>query len=210
VFVIMMVVGLVGLAVMAIPAFAHHHHHHVSAPRGGPSLSGDGVAPHHGLAAHGAKSPSRELVPADTDHGQNLRFIPSPRAICSVVALYGAFGNALVHAAHLSTGVALLVAAAPALLIEQVVIKRLWNLVFRFQGAASSPLESLIFTEALAVVPFRNGRGLVSAVRDGRSVQLVAELRQDQAMLPVKVGERLRIEDVDPSRERVTVSLLRE
>ena len=202
-FVIMMVIGLVGLAVMAIPAFAHHH---VPPAHGGTSLSGHGAAAHDGLGAHG---PSRELVPADTAHERNLRFIPSPRAICSVLALYGAFGNALVHAAHLSMVVALLVAAAPALLIEQLVIKRLWNLVFRFQGAASSPLDTLIFAEALAVVPFRNGRGLVSTVRDGRSVQLVAELRHDQAMLPVKVGARLRIEDVDASRERVTVSVLR-
>jgi hypothetical protein len=75
---------------------------------------------------------------------------------------------------------------------------------------ASTPLDSLLFAEALAVMPFRNGRGLVSTVRDGRSVQLVAELRQDQAMLPVKVGARLRIEDVDASRERVTVSVLRD
>jgi hypothetical protein len=229
VFVMMMVIGLVGLSVMAIPAFGHRH---APSPHGGPTPSGHGAAAHHGLGAHagghaahagahavhagahgphaGASGPSRELVPADAAHGRNWRFIPSPRAIFSVLALYGAFGNALVHAAHLGMVIASLVAVAPALLVEQLVVKRVWNLVFRFQGVASSPLEALIFADALAVVPFRNGRGLVSTVRDGRSVQLVAELRKDQAMLPVKVGARLRIEDVDASRERVTVSVLRD
>ncbi|MGH7294202.1 MAG: hypothetical protein ACRELB_04685, partial [Polyangiaceae bacterium] len=65
-----------------------------------------------------------------------------------------------------------------------------------------------LLAEATAVVPFRNGRGIVSVVRDGRTVQLAATLREDHAALPVKVGDRLRVEDVDAPRERVTVSIL--
>jgi hypothetical protein len=48
---------------------------------------------------------------------------------------------------------------------------------------------------------------MVSTVRDARRVQLAAQLRRDQAALPVKVGDRLLIEDVDAANERVTVSL---
>ena len=60
------------------------------------------------------------------------------------------------------------------------------------------------------MVPFRNGRGLVSTVRDGRRVQLAACLRKDQESVPVKVGDRLLIEDVDAAKERVTVSVYRD
>jgi hypothetical protein len=75
------------------------------------------------------------------------------------------------------------------------------------QGAACTPLEQLVLSEAQAVVPFRNGRGLVSLLRDGRRVQLAASLRKDQLALPVRVGDRLIIEEVDAARERVTVTI---
>jgi hypothetical protein len=60
----------------------------------------------------------------------------------------------------------------------------------------------------LQLVPFRNGRGSVSTLRDGRVVQL--SLSADaEATAPVKVGDLLRIELVDARSERVTVSALR-
>jgi hypothetical protein len=58
------------------------------------------------------------------------------------------------------------------------------------------------------VVTFRNGRGLITTIRDGRQVQLSARLCEQQQALPVAFGQRLRIEDVDARRERVTVSVL--
>jgi hypothetical protein len=125
-----------------------------------------------------------------------------------VCALYGAFGNALVHAAHLATGVAAVLAIPPALLVERLLVRPVWNLLFRFQGDASTPLEQLILSEAQAVVPFRNGRGMITTVRDGRRVQLNARLRPEDATRPVVFGQRLRIEDVDARRERVTVSVI--
>lgn len=221
-----MVAGLVGLLLMAMPAIGRHGHAHgahaahgaravfgrgATAPRlAGRSAGGSGtaIAASTAGAAASAASAGRELVGADGPATRLLRFVPSPRAICSVLALYGAFGNALIHAAHLRFGVAALVAAAPALLVEYLLVRPVWNLLFRFQGQPSSPLEALLLSEAQAVVPFRNGRGLVSVVRDGRTVQLAATLREDHAALPVKVGDRLRIEDVDARRERVTVSVV--
>lgn len=151
---------------------------------------------------------SHEVIPADSTPAGLLRFVPSPRAICSVLALYGAFGNALVHAGHLPFASAALVAAVPAWLFERFAVRPVWNLLFRFQGQPSSPLDALLLAEAQAVLPFRNGRGIVSVVRDGRVVQLAATLREDHAALPVKVGDRLRVEDVDARRERVTVSVV--
>jgi len=208
-----MVIGLVGLAAMAIPAFAHGHG----------ALSGHGLpgGATHGLGAHGlghahgppsigsGRNAIEQWVPADPGHQGWSRFVPSPRAVFSALALYGAFGNACVHAFHLAPVAAALVAVLPALLVEFMLVRPLWRTLFRVQGAECSPLEDLVLAEAEAVVPFRNGRGVISTVRDGRRVQLAASLREDQRNLPIKVGDRLVIEDVDAARERVTVTLPR-
>jgi hypothetical protein len=233
VFLTLMVIGLVGLLVMAIPAFGRlgHGHGHGAGPalhqghgghghggagalgRGGAGGMGRGgmvTVPRAGTAPTGPAANNQELVPADTAPSGLLRFVPSPRAVLSVLALYGAFGNALLEAAHLPFVMAVFLAAVPALLIERILVRPLWNLLFRFQGQPSSSLDALLYAEACAVVPFKNGRGLVSVERDGRLVQLSARLRADQAALPIKVGERLRVEDVDARRERVTVSVFRD
>jgi hypothetical protein len=196
VFLTLMVIGLVGLVMMAVPAFGGHHH-----------------LPQMRLHGHGAGIGHQGHVgelgraTAATNH-LGLRFLPSPRTLFSLCALYGAFGNALVHAAHLSRGSAALLAIGPALLTEWILIRPIWKLLFRAQGDPSRPLEELVLSEAHAVVPFRNGRGLVTTVRDGRRIQLSARLSDEQASLPVAVGQRVRIEDVDARRECVTVSLL--
>jgi hypothetical protein len=214
VFLVLMVIGLVGLVVMAVPAFGGHGHA-THAGQLGPGAHGGhvlGPAGHAGNAGHApaAGAASKEMIPADTSSlGGIVRFIPSPRAVFSVFALYGAFGNALLDAVHLPFLVAALAAVLPALAVERFVVTPLWNLLFRFQGEPSAPLETLMFTEATAVTPFRNGRGIVSVMREGRLVQFSARLRPDEAALSVRVGERLRVEDVDAARERFTVSLLR-
>lgn len=225
-FLILMVAGLVGLAMMALPAFSRHGAGHLGhAAHAGHALLHAGHAAkltNAGAAAHGAAAQgtaaqgmahagqalvqkSNALAPAETRSGI-ARFIPSPRLICSLLALYGAFGNALV-AAHLSVEVAALLAAVPAILVEKFAVTPLWRLLFRFQGQPSSPLDELVWSEATAVTPFRNGRGLVTVVRDGRSVQFTATLVEAQASRAVRVGDRLRVEEVDGPRERVTVSL---
>ena len=196
-FLALTVIGMVGLLMLALPALGGHH------------PTGHGAAAHpaagHGHPHPGAGADKGALaVPA---HGVG-RFIPSPRALFSLCALYGAFGNALVHAGHLSIATASLVAPLPALLAERLLIRPVWNLLFRFQGAPSSPLEQLVMSEARAVVPFRNGRGVVAIVRDGRQVQLPARLCEQDAGAPVGFGQRLRIEDVEARQERVTVSIV--
>jgi hypothetical protein len=202
VFLTMIVVGLVGLLMMALPALGGHHlpPAHGSGHGHGSSIGAQthgqvhGPGPAHGHVAINART--------------MLRFLPSPRVAFSLCALYGAFGNALVHAGHLGEPGAALIAIVPAFLVERLLIRPVWNLLFRFRADASSPLEQLIFSEAQAVVPFRNGRGMIATVRDGRRVQLHARLTEQHATLPVKFGQRLRIEDVDARRERVTVSVV--
>jgi len=231
-FLIMMVIGLVGLAMMAIPAFARHstapptqgHAGALGYGAGGGHLPAHGGVHGHAPAMGGrtALTPShaqpttaaepgasQEMLPAaDAAPSGIVRWLPSPRGVFTALALYGAFGNALVDAFHLTPLVAALAALMPTLLVERFVVRPLWNLVFRFQGRPSASLDQLILAEAVAVVPFRNGRGIVSTNREGRVVQLVARLCDEQTMLNVKVGDRLRIEEVDAKHERVTVSVL--
>lgn len=200
-FLMLMVIGLAGLLVMALPAFARHG-------------TGGGHAAHHALhvrstpalPGHGLIKETNALAAAKSATGP-MRFIPSPRLIFSLLALYGAFGNALLRAAHLSPLVAALVAVLPAAAIERFAVTPLWNLLFRFEGRPSSPLAELVLGDATAVTAFRNGRGIVSIVRDGRLVQFSARLIDAQAALEVRVGDRLRVEDLDAERERLTVSV---
>ncbi|MEO7034643.1 MAG: hypothetical protein ABI548_12110 [Polyangiaceae bacterium] len=214
-FLVLLVIGLVGLAAMAIPALGHSHGAHAGLGHAARGALGGGAARGIGHASatpvvSNARGALQHLLPADAAHAGVWRFVPSPRAVFSMLALYGAFGNAAIHAFHLPFLSAAISAVVPALLVERVLVRPLWNLVFRLEAPACSPLEQLILTEANAVTPFRNGRGMVSTVRDGRRVQLVATLRQDQTTLPVRVGARLLIEDVDAANERVTVSMTRD
>ena len=83
----------------------------------------------------------------------------------------------------------------------------LWNALIHAEGQPSAPLEELVMDEAEAVTPFTNGRGIVQVVRDGRLVQFSAHLPAEQATMPVRVGDKLRVEDVDAEKERLTVTL---
>jgi hypothetical protein len=78
----------------------------------------------------------------------------------------------------------------------------------RFQGTPSTSIDQLVLKEAVAVTPFRNQKGIVRVEHEGRLVQLSAELTEADAILEVKVGDRLLIETVDPAKQRVTVSVV--
>ncbi|HLJ79909.1 MAG TPA: hypothetical protein VKT52_00400 [Ktedonobacterales bacterium] len=216
IFVILMIAGLVGLALMALPGFARHGH--AGAAPHGLGHAGHGVV-HIG---HGASHvPSGHAVASSATPGAQggassgpargntgpFWLTPSPRVLFSLMTLFGAFGYALVEAAHLAPMVAGLLAVIPALLIERFAVTPLWNLLFQFQGTPCAPLQELVLGEATAVTPFRNGRGLVSVVHDGRLVQLRAELVASQKAMPVRVGDTLLIEEVDAEHERMTVSM---
>ncbi|WNG56394.1 hypothetical protein F0U59_17695 [Archangium gephyra] len=175
-FLIVMCVGLVGLSAMAIPGLFHHGH------------LGDGSWHVTHTPPHGHPVPG-----SDSSHGFPP-FLPAPRLLFSVLALYGTFGNVLALT-HLPLWIVALLALLPALLVERFVLAPLWKLAFQFQGRPSSPLPALLMEDARAVTSFRNGKGLVRVIRDGRSVQLSARLVEGQSMLPVQVGDKLRIEE---------------
>ena len=201
-FLVLLVVGAVGMLLMAIPGL-NHGHGGVGAhlPPHFPHLTHLPGAPH--TAAHGAPP----HTPPVGHSGSITRFIPSPRMIFGFLALYGAFGNAFEKAGHLPVNLAALAALLPAFLLERYALGPFWNRLMAFQGAPCAPLETLVMCEAKAVTPFRNGRGMVSLVYEGRLVQMRADLTSEQSALPVSVGDALRVEDIDGKKERVTVSI---
>lgn len=208
-FLVAMCVGLVGLGVMAVPGLSHHGH--VGHPGSLHMAHGHGSLSHashpgHPVAAHPGAHASSHSAHA-SDSGQSLlRLVPTPRTIFSVLALYGAFGN-LLALTFASPWLAALLALVPALLVERFLLAPLWKLAFRFQGQPSSPFPALLMEQAHAVTAFHNGKGMVQVIRDGRSVQLSARLVEGQSLLRVRVGDTLRIEEIDPEHERVIVSL---
>jgi hypothetical protein len=221
-FLALMIIGLTGLVVMAIPFLGRHGHGHAAAHSlghaghgtmqighgqgaGHVSHTGSGHAAAHGAGTH-ADATGKEVAAGNAPGGM-ARFMPSPRAIFSFLALYGAFGNALVERGHLPVWIAGLLAILPALLLERFAVTPLWNLLLRFQARPSSPMELLVLEKATAVTSFHNGKGLVSVERDGRSVQFRAQLAEEQAAIPVRVGDELHIDDVDAANERLTVRL---
>ncbi len=233
VFLALMVAGLTGLLIMAIPALGRHGHigtshgitpghgglhigpahtaGHIGAAQAGGHAGGALPATNGGVAAAGsALTAAGEAVPAlSVLPGSGLsRFLPSPRMVFSLLALYGAFGNALHSGLHWSMGLSALVAALPAGLLEKFAVTPLWNVMLSAQGEPCLPLESLTFCEAEAVTPFPNGRGIVAVEREGRMVQFSATLPEDQAHIAVRVGDKMRIEEVDAARERMVVTLM--
>ncbi|HEY2515358.1 MAG TPA: hypothetical protein VGI39_31035 [Polyangiaceae bacterium] len=212
-FLVLMVIGLTGLAMTALPALLQHgaYSDNGQLPAHPPAQPHAHLPPPAApIAGAGRVGVDENVVPALLLARRGLaRWLPSPRGVFTALALYGAFGNLLLDAFHLSALVSALAAAVPAYLVDRFAVRPLWSLAFRYQAAPSAPLDLLVSSEAVATTPFRNGRGIVSANLEGRILQLHASLAAGEASQAVRVGDRLRIEDVDARRERVTVSILR-
>lgn len=223
-FLIMMIAGLFGLLLMAVPGMNRHGHSSAGTPAhtGGAIAGAHGTTLTHGTAHAGAHAPApaqgaNAAHPAQGANASGAKGgasgtdwmvrLAQPRVWFGLLALYGAFGYLLTEWRLFPFWPAALAAVLPALLLERYAVTPLWNALLGFQGKPCSPLETLVMSEATAVTPFRNGKGIVTVERDGRAVQLTAQLPPDQAAMPVRVGDRLRVEDVDAAKERVTVSL---
>jgi hypothetical protein len=215
VFLALMIAGLTGLIVMAIPAFGRHGSMGTPHGLGAAGHTGLHLGPAQGAIHAGGAAIGQTLTAAGkgavksaSSSASNLRFLPSPRMIFSLMALFGAFGNAFHGALHFTPIVAGLVAVVPTALLEKFAVTPLWNAMLSAQGKPCAPLEALTLCEAEAVTPFRNGKGIVAVEREGRMVQFSAQLLPEQAHLPVQVGDKLRVEEVDATRERMTVTLM--
>jgi membrane protein implicated in regulation of membrane protease activity len=143
---------------------------------------------------------------AQTGNFEWARVIPSPRGVFSIMAMFGAFGYALLPLVHFWPLAAVL-AFVPAWAIEYFAVRPLWNALFQFQGKPAAPIEALVTCDATAVTPFRNGKGLVAVEHNGQIVQFSARLQEAHASVPVHVGDKLCVEEVDSANQRMLVSV---
>jgi len=210
-----LLLGAVGLCVMAVSGLGHHGH----AGRSGHAPAGHaGHAGHVGHVGHGhtghvpATHGARAARGTGPQHSATdfLLAVASPRYLFSFFLGFGAVGELL---RPVTGGIVLAAAAvAGAVLFERFVVSPLWNLSMRFASTPASMLESAVTDEATAVTAFdANGQGIVSVEVDGQIVQILATLRGDDRLLGgprIRAGQRVRIEEVDAGRNCCTISLL--
>src|SRR6266545_3377073 len=175
--------GVTGLVAMALRGGGHGH-------------GGLGHAAHgHGGHAHAGHA------------GGRLMSLLSPRVLFSF--LVGAGATGLLLAPFLLEPLVAAGAVVGGYVFERFLVGPIWNFMFRFESRPAATLESAIMEEASAETDFDpQGQGLIRLELDGQVVQLLGTLRaEDRAgVRRIRRGDRLRIEDVDPARNRCTVS----
>jgi hypothetical protein len=221
------VLGAAGMAAMALLGFTSSHgggHAHDTAGHefhgvGGHIHSGAGHAVGHAVghgpaASHGAAVTHAGHAHVNADghaHAEGWKSQAwswlSPRVLFNVLVGFGATG--LVAERLLGPILALPVAIVGGLVFETVVVRPIFNSLFRFESQPAQTLESAIMSQGKAVTGFDvNGNGLVSLELGGEVVQILGTLTTDErkAGIRVRAGDSVRIEDVDSTRNRCTVS----
>ena len=205
-YMLLLILGGLGLAAMALvggvrhggahaghaghTGHAHTGHGHA---RGGPSHSHGGA--HHPSIKESASKALSSLI--------------SPRilfALCLGIGTSGVFAQKWI-----SGPILLAIALAGGLFFERFIVGPIWKQALRFESAPALTLESAVGSEATVASAFdKNGQGLVAIEVDGQLVQLLGTLQGSDHALATRVpaGTRVRIEQVDPAKNRVTVSLI--
>lgn len=215
-----LLLGAIGLAVMAFGGFGHRGHGGGHGGRGGHgSHSSHGAHTAHSQGPGGGRSAANAghahgsvaSAQGARDAAANaLLAVASPRFVFSLALGVGAVGALL--RPILGGPILLAAAVAGGVLFERVIVAPLWNFAMRFASTPASMLESAVTDEATAVTSFdANGQGIVSVEVDGQIVQILATLQPDDRALGggrIRAGQRVRIEDVDAKKNCCTVSLI--
>src|SRR3954462_8292415 len=213
------VLGAAGMAAMAFLGFTSSH-------SGGGGHSHDtvghelhGIGHSHALPtphAHGHSPAVGSGYPVTQSHSTQVN--PdgwkthawswlSPRVLFNVLVGFGATG--LIAERLVGPFLALPIALAGGLAFETVVVRPIFNSLFRFASEPAQTLESSIMSEAKAVTGFdARGNGLIAVELGGEVVQILGTLTAGErnAGVRVRAGDMVRIEDVDGTRNRCTVS----
>jgi hypothetical protein len=233
-----LVLGAAGMAAMAFLGFTsshsggHHGHdtsghevHGVGAPHIGAS-HGHSIAPSHGIA-HGsgaghahvdAHLPHLKDGARVTVHTHEPNVHPdgwtshvlswlSPRVLFNVLVGFGATG--LIVERLVGPFLALPIALIGGIAFESVVVRPIFNSLFRFESRPAQTLESALMSEGRAVTGFdANGNGLISLELGGEVVQVLGtQLNEErEAGVRIRAGDIVRIEEIDDTRNRCTVS----
>ncbi len=191
--------GGAGLVAMAATGLAHSGSH------GAPPAGGHGPGGHIAGHAHASHAMGHQTG----GFRSALLSLASPRVLFSLLVGFGLTG--VVVRPFLSGVLLLVTAVAGAIVFERALVAPLWRALFRFASNPASTLESSLMGEARATSGFDDrGQGLVAVEVDGQIVQCLGTLRPDDMTLGVHVraGDVLRVEDVDATRNRCTVSFV--
>ena len=187
------VLGGAGMAAMAFLGFTSSHGGgHQTHDTSGHEMHGIAHAPPH--AHHdGWKS--------------NLWSWLSPRVLFNFLVGFGATG--LVVERLVGPVLALPIAIAGGVAFEALVVRPIFNSLFRFESSPAQTLESALMSEGRAVTGFdAGGNGLISLELGGEVVQVLGtQLGEERAAgVRIRAGDTVRIEEVDSRRNRCTVS----
>jgi hypothetical protein len=199
------VLGAAGMAAMAFLGFASshsggHHGHDTS----GHEVHGTGAS-HSIGAAHGHSiAPSHGIAHAAGTHVWSWL---SPRVLFNVLVGFGATG--LIVERLVGPFLALPIALIGGIAFESVVVRPIFNSLFRFESQPAQTLDSALMSEGRAVTGFdAHGNGLISLELGGEVVQVLGtQLNEErEAGVRIRAGDIVRIEEVDDTRNRCTVS----
>lgn len=230
----MAAMAFLGLASSHGGGGAHHGHatsgtshgvggsHSVGAGHGHAAQPSHGVAhapSHHAGLQIGAKTYNATHYPTAPGHGHiaagaraggwrsHVWSWLSPRVLFNVLVGFGATG--LIVERLVGPVLALPIALIGGIAFESLVVRPIFNSLFRFESAPAQTLESSIMSEARAVTGFDvNGNGMISVELGGEVVQILGTLTRDElkAGVRVRAGDSVRVEEVDSVRNRCVVS----
>ena len=203
-----LVLGGAGLVAMAATGLAHSGSHSGPPATGHAGAGhGSGQAQGHAQASHSAASHAQGRGAGGVRSA--LLSLASPRVLFSLLVGFGLTG--VVGRPFVSGVLLAAIAVAGGIAFERALVAPLWRALFKFASNPASTLESSLMGEARAASGFDgNGQGLVAVEVDGQVVQCLGTLRADDMALGVHVhaGDLLRVEDVDATRNRCTVSFV--
>lgn len=194
--------GAAGLGIMGLSGFAHTVGGHHGVPTSSATHTGHHVASARAGVRGGSRGGGRAV-------GRGLLALLSPRPIFSLLLGFGAVG--LIFGSLVGGALLLGVAALGGLLFELVLVRPVWNFLFRFESTPALTLESCIGDEARAATSFdAKGNGVIALELDGQVVQLLGSLRPEDrdAGIRIRAGDPVRIDEVDAERNRCTVRLV--
>ena len=188
-----------------------HHGHDTS----GHEMHGIGAAHTHAIApshsiGHGVGHAHAVSHAGHAHHDgwrSNVWSWLSPRVMFNFLVGFGVTG--LLVERLVGPVLALPIAVAGGVAFETLVVRPIFNSLFRFESAPAETLEAALMSEGRAVTGFDSrGNGLISLELGGEVVQVLGtQLSQEHAAgVRIRAGDVVRIEEVDGTRNRCTVS----
>jgi translation initiation factor IF-1 len=198
------------MTAMAFLGFASSHGggHHGHDTAGHEAHGMGGTAHAHSIAhSHPVRHGELHAHNPSTGWKSHLWSWLSPRVMFNFLVGFGATG--LIVERLVGPVVALPIAIVGGLVFESFVVRPIFKSLFRFESQPAQTLESALMSEGRAVSGFDvTGNGLIAVELGGEVVQVLGtQLRDERASgVRIRAGDIVRIEEIDSTRNRCTVS----